>query len=211
LVLREPAYAAAGPTPDETMYKALGDQLAAQNGYSSEFGYQLYDTTGTTEDWSYYATGGLAFTFEHGKSSFHPAFSNVVDFYYGTRKLAGKGNREAFLLAAESTINAARHSVITGTAPAGAMFQVLVKKQFSTKTWNGTLVPDTLESTLVVPASGAYTWHVNPSTRPTVVAEGGTESWILTCERPDGTVSETKQVTVARGASATASLTTCTL
>ena len=209
LVLREPGYAAAGPTPDETMYKALGDQLAAQNGYSSEFGYQLYDTTGTTEDWSYYATGGLAFTFEHGKSSFHPAFSNVIDFYYGTRKLAGKGNREAFLLAAESTINAARHSVITGTAPAGAILRV--KKQFSTKTWNGTLVPDTLESTLVVPASGAYTWHVNPSTRPTVVAEGGTESWILTCERPDGTVSETKQVTVARGASATANLTTCTL
>jgi hypothetical protein len=209
LVLREPGYASAGVTPDETMYKALGDQMAAQNGYSSEFGYQLYDTTGTTEDWSYYNTGGLAFTFEHGKSSFHPAFSNVVDFYYGSGRLAGKGNREAFLIAAESTVNPARHSIITGTAPAGAVLRV--KKQTSTKTWNGTLVPDTLESTLVVPASGVYTWHVNPSTRPVVVQDGGTESWTLTCERPDGTVSETEQVTVARGATATANLTSCTL
>src|SRR6266540_5024749 len=191
------------------MYKALGDQMAAQNGYSSEFGYQLYDTTGTTEDWSYYNTGGLAFTFEHGSNSFHPAFSNVVDFYYGSRKLAGKGNREAFLIAAESTVNPARHSIITGTAPAGAVLRV--KKQTSTKTWNGTLVPDTLESTLVVPASGTYTWHVNPSTRPIVVQDGGTEPWTLTCERPDGTVSETEQVTVARGATATANLTSCTL
>jgi carboxypeptidase T len=206
LVLREPGYASAGLTPDETMYKALGDQLAAQNGYSSELGYQLYDTTGTTEDWSYYATGGLAFTFEHGKSSFHPAFSNVVDFYYGSGRLAGKGNREAFLIAAESTINPARHSVITGTAPAGDILRI--KKQFSTKTWNGTLIPDTLESTLVVPASGTYTWHVNPSTRPIVIQDGGgTESWTLTCERPDGTVTQTQQVTVARGASATANCT----
>ncbi|MGH3712776.1 MAG: M14 family metallopeptidase [Micromonosporaceae bacterium] len=207
LVLREPGQAGAGLTPDEPLYKSLGDTMAAQNGYSSEYGYELYDTTGTTEDWSYYATGGLAFTFEHGRNSFHPAFSNVVDFYYGSGKLAGKGNREAFLIALESTADAAHHSVVTGSAPAGAVLRL--KKQFDTATWNGATFPDTLETTLVVPAGGAYTWHTNPSTRPIAQQQGKTESWTLTCERPDGTVLETQQVTVARGASATVNLNAC--
>ncbi|WP_432943460.1 M14 family zinc carboxypeptidase [Kribbella sp. CA-253562] len=207
LVLREPGYAGAGPTPDEAIYKALGDQMAAQNGYRSQFSYELYDTTGTTEDWSYYATGGLGFTFEHGASSFHPAFSNVVNYYFGSGSTAGKGNRAAFLLAAESTINPARHSVVTGSGPAGAVLRL--KKSFTTRTWNGTQIPDVLDTTMVVPAGGTYTWHTNPSTRPTVVQQGGTESWTLTCERPTGQVLETRQVTVARGASVTANLTTC--
>ncbi|TDU89817.1 murein tripeptide amidase MpaA [Kribbella voronezhensis] len=207
LVLREPGYAGAGNTPDEAIYKSLGDQMAAQNGYTSQFSYELYDTTGTTEDWSYYATGGLGFTFEHGANSFHPAFSNVVNYYYGSGSTAGKGNRAAFLLAAESTINPARHSIITGTGPAGAVLRL--KKSFSTKTWNGTSLPDVLDTTMVVPAGGTYTWHTNPSTRPSVVQQGGTEAWTLTCERPTGQVLETRQVTVARGASVTANLTTC--
>ncbi|MEU4196714.1 M14 family zinc carboxypeptidase [Kribbella sp. NPDC026611] len=196
LVLREPGYASAAKTPDESIYKALGDQMAAANGYTSQWAYQLYDTTGTTEDWSYYATGGLGFTFEHSGNTFHPAFSNVVNMY--------PGNRNAYLIAAESTINAARHSIITGTAPAGAVLRL--KKTFTTKTWSGTQLPDTLESTMTVPAGGTYTWHTNPSTRPAVVQQGGTEAWTLTCEQA-GQVKETRSVTVARGASATANLT----
>jgi len=206
LVLREPGYAAAGKTPDEALYKSLGDQMAAQNGYRSQYGYELYDTTGTTEDWSYYATGGLGFTFEHG-SSFHPAFSNVPNYYFGSGSTAGKGNREAYLIAAESTINPARHSVITGTGPAGAVLRL--KKSFNTKTWNGTNIPDVLNTTMTVPAGGTYTYHANPSTRPIVAQQGGTESWTLTCERPSGQVLETRSITVARGASVTANLTTC--
>ncbi|MGW6283143.1 M14 family zinc carboxypeptidase [Kribbella sp. NPDC055071] len=205
LVLREPGYAGAPITPDETIYKALGDQMAAQNGYTSQYSYQLYDTTGVTEDWSYYATGGLGFTFEHGTSSFHPTFATVVNMYYGTGSTAGKGNRAAYLLAAESTINPARHSIITGTGPAGAVLRL--KKSFTTKTWNGTQLPDTLESTMTIPSGGTYTWHTNPSTRPNVVQQGGTESWTLTCERPAGQVQETRPITVARGASVTANLT----
>jgi carboxypeptidase T len=207
LVLREPGYAGAPKTPDETIYKAVGDQMAAQNGYRSQYSYQLYDTTGVTEDWSYYATGGLGFTFEHGANTFHPAFSNVVNYYYGSGSTAGKGNRAAYLLAAESTINPARHSVITGSGPAGAVLRL--KKSFTTKTWNGTQLPDVLETTMVVPTGGTYTWHTNPSTRPIVVQEGGTESWMLTCERPNGQVLESRAITVARGASVTADLVGC--
>ena len=57
LVLRPPGVAAEGKSPDEVVYKALGDAMAAANGYASQYGYELYDTTGTTEDWSYYAVG----------------------------------------------------------------------------------------------------------------------------------------------------------
>ena len=57
---------------------------------------------------------------------------------------------------------------------------------------------------MVVAAGGGYIWHTKPSTRPIVVQQGGTESWTMTCERPTGQVLETRQVTVARGASVTA-------
>jgi hypothetical protein len=52
LVLRPPGIQRQGAPVDEAAYKALGDSFAAQNGYTSEPSYQLYDTTGSTEDWS---------------------------------------------------------------------------------------------------------------------------------------------------------------
>ncbi|TCM45694.1 hypothetical protein [Kribbella sp. VKM Ac-2568] len=64
-------------------------------------------------------------------------------------------------------------------------------------------------TTMVVAAGGGYIWHTKPSTRPIVVQQGGTESWTMTCDRPTGQVLETRQVTVARGASVTANFTTC--
>ena len=58
-----------GNAHDEAALKRLGDRMAAQNGYKSQHGWQLYDTTGTTEDWSYNATGGYGYTFEIGGTS----------------------------------------------------------------------------------------------------------------------------------------------
>ena len=52
--------------------QALGERMAAQNGYSNQFGWELYYTTGTTEDYSYNATGGYGYTFEIGPDEFHP-------------------------------------------------------------------------------------------------------------------------------------------
>ncbi|HEV2088657.1 MAG TPA: M14 family metallopeptidase, partial [Cryptosporangiaceae bacterium] len=46
--------------------QAVGERMAAQTGYSNQFGWELYDTTGTTEDYSYNATGGYGYTFEIG-------------------------------------------------------------------------------------------------------------------------------------------------
>ena len=170
--------------------------MVAQNGYRSRQGWQLYDTTGSTESWSYNATGGFGYTFEIGPREFRPPFAQVVDEYFGAGAYAGKGNREAFLIALENAADPRRHSVITGTAPAGATLRL--SKSFDTPTSLGT-IRDRLVSTLVVPSGGKFTWHVNPSTRPSVKALGKVERYRLTCERPAGTVLQTVQVAVERG------------
>jgi hypothetical protein len=167
LVLRPPGIRSAGETVDEAAMKDLGARMSAQNGYRNIHGWQLYDTTGTTEDWSYNATGGYGYTFEIGPNEFHPPFPQVVDEYLGAGLYAGKGNREAYLLALESAVDPTHHSVISGKAPAGAVLRLT--KDFSTSTTTGAPVSDHLESTLVVPSNGRYTWHVNPSTRPEVI------------------------------------------
>ena len=167
LVLRPPGIQVQGPTPDEPIYKALGDAMAAENRYASQFGYELYDTTGTTEDWSYFATGGLGFTFEIGPEHFHPPFAETVAEYE-------TGNRAAYYLAQENTADASKHSVLAGTAPAGATLRL--RKTFETPTSQGTTVTDTLDSTTQVAPDGAFEWHVNPSTRPLVAQARGREA-----------------------------------
>jgi hypothetical protein len=167
LVLRPPGIRAAGETVDEAAMKELGAQMTAQNGYRNIHGWQLYDTTGTTEDWSYNATGGYGYTFEIGPREFHPSFPEVVDEYVGAGIYAGKGNREAYLLALEAAADAEHHSVVSGKAPTGAVLRMT--KEFETKTSQDSTIPDRLESTLVVGSGNKYTWHVNPSTRPEVM------------------------------------------
>ncbi len=154
------------------------------NGYASQYGFELYDTTGTTEDWSYYQSGGLGFTFEIGPNEFHPPYEQVVAEYEGNpstpvdrepfhRDKHG-GNREAYLLAMESTANSARHSVVTGKAPAGATLEVSRTGTSLTSPVirdDGSLGPplaltDMMRSSTTVPASGRVDWHINPSTRP---------------------------------------------
>jgi hypothetical protein len=166
LVLRPPGLRAQGDTADEEVYADLGARMAAQNGYTNQHSYQLYDTTGTTEDWSYYATGGLGYTFEIGEE-FHPPFPTVVDQYLGAGQYAGKGNREAYLLALENTADASTHSVVAGKAPAGATLRL--RKQFATPTYDGSSFTDRLDTRMTVPANGTVAWHVNPSTRPLVM------------------------------------------
>ena len=48
-----------------------------ETDYISQFGYQLYDTTGTTDDYLYDALGAFSYTPEIGKPEFHPAYSRV--------------------------------------------------------------------------------------------------------------------------------------
>ncbi|MGH2955241.1 MAG: M14 family zinc carboxypeptidase [Solirubrobacterales bacterium] len=198
LVLRPPGLASQGESVDEPLYKALGDAMAAENGYLSQHGFELYDTTGTTEDWSYYATGGLGFTFEIGCNpadpaepnmdcigNFHPPFAEMVAEWEGTAPAAeavgGQGNREAYYIAQESTADRSRHSVLSGRAPAGAVLGI--EKSFQTPTspqpdadGEPIMLDDRLRSELKVPSNGRYEWHINPSTRPLVAQETGRPS-----------------------------------
>jgi hypothetical protein len=212
LILRAPGVEAARPPLDEPAYAALGAKMAEKNAYESVPGWQLYETTGTTEDWSFWATGGLGFTFEIGPDEFHPAFQNgVVAEYLGQAPAAGAGkggNREAYFAMLEATASAELHSTITGTAPAG--FVLRARKEFQTMTSPvfkddaGAVVgpaqafTDVLDTTFK-PDGGAFTWAVNPSTRPVKYNER--EAWTVTCEQADGTVVATVPVTVDRGQS----------
>lgn len=206
LVLRAPGLAVLGDPVDEPVYKALGDAMAKENGYFSQKSFELYDTTGTTEDWSYNTTGGLGFTFELycgrpnydtgdcDDPAFHPLYTTMIKEWDGTSPQAdhvgdprpglggydGKGNREAYYIAAESTMNADRHGIIEGAAPAGATLRLT--KQFKTETYpqdqgDGTSKPitfdDKLDYVYDVGPDGRFTWHVNPSTRPVVAKDSG--------------------------------------
>jgi len=95
-----------------------------------------------------------------------------------------KGLQESFLLAGEAALNPANHSIIEGTAPAGATLKLT--KDFTTATsydadHKFTSIPEHLETTLTVPADGHYVWHVDPSTRPVALIAKRTEAWTLSC------------------------------
>jgi len=230
LVLRPPGLKADGFAPDEEALKALGARMAAATGYTNQYGWELYDTTGTTDDWSYAATGGFGYTIELGPADgvFHGAYQrNVIDQYVGTGPRAGKGVREAYLLAAEAARVPEYTSRVAGRAPAGRTLRL--KKTFETSTYDvcavvdplplntalitdedptscvGNLgvqkVPEALEFTTVVPASGTFEWWVNPSTRPFEAKAGKREEYTLTCENA-GKVESTQSLFVARGETA---------
>jgi Zinc carboxypeptidase len=194
LVLRPPGLAVKGKAIDEDRMKQLGDEMAADTGYTSQFSWQLYDTSGTTEDWNYAAAGTYGYTIELGPADwqggmFHVAYPQaVVEQWTGRKSRAGKGMRAAMLMLAEAGANPADHAVIKGSAPAGSVLRI--KRTFETSTGSGgeecaiadptdltsacqgasqpQKIPDSVESTTLVPASGQYEWHVGPSTRPFV-------------------------------------------
>jgi hypothetical protein len=177
--------------------KAIGDAMGAATGYTSQYGFELYDTAGTTEDDSYSATGGYGYTIEIGPKDgmFHMPYQQgfVDQWEHGDAAPGAGGLREALIIAGEAAANPADHAVIAGHAPAGATIRL--SKAFDTKTSPScemgvdpvvtvTEVPeplacpggrkdaqtlhDSLDSTTVVPASRAFEWHVNQSTRPFV-------------------------------------------
>lgn len=178
LVLHPPGLQAQGKPRDDKLLRKLADSMAEENGYTSQAGFELYDTSGTTEDWSYNATSGLGYTFEIGPNAFHPTFSATVAEYNGTTEVAGEGggNSAAYMKALKSTANTNRHSLIKGKAPKRSY--LTLKKKFKTPTSpvldaNGEegevmLLPERLKSVVKVAKKGKFKWHVNPSTRPIV-------------------------------------------
>jgi hypothetical protein len=199
--------------------------MARDTGYTSEYGFQLYDTSGTTEDWNYAAAGTFGYTIEMGPDSqhegnFHIDYDRaVIAQWTGAEALDGKGKglRDALLAAGEAAGDRHQFSTLKGTAPAGALLRV--HKTFTTFSDQicaaettgygcdeGTprigqhSRPDGFDYTTVVPGSGRFSWMVTPSTRPFVKKAGKSEQWTLTCEDPAShKVLETHHITVDRG------------
>ena len=63
-----------------------------------------------------------------------------------------------------------------------------------------------LDATTTVPASGAFAWHVNQSTRPFVGAAGGVEAYDADLRGRGGAVLEQRTLTIARGQDVTLNL-----
>ena len=233
LVLRPPGVSGSGLAPDEARLKAIGDAIGTAAGYTSQYGFELYDTAGTTEDDTYAATGGYGYTIEMGppNGNFHmPYETGVIADWTGENAYSGNrgGLREGLLLAAEAAAGPADHAILRGAAPAGTTLRLA--KSFQTRTspfcqkgiepvldiglpvicLTGQKPPivlqDSLRATTVVPASGTYEWHINQSTRPFVGAAGGTEAYELSCTAASGETLERRTVTIARGQDVTLNL-----
>lgn len=219
LVLRPPQQSDTPLTADEELYSRIGDALAEATGYRSIPSYQLYDTSGSTGEWSYFTTGGFGFEFELEGENFHVGYQEaVIDQYLGigTQEHADGGVREALLRQFEVAANRDYHAVLEVAAPRGA--KLTVEKAFTQYTApvqgaNGEVgepIPfrSELTSTLTAPG-GTVEWSVNPSVRS--ARDGGTitESWTVRCERARGNAWQEKEVTVARGERVTVDLSRC--
>jgi hypothetical protein len=191
-ILRQPGVFSEGVTPDETLFKAVGDEMAAENGFANVFSYTIGDHVGTTDGWSYYTTGGLGYVIETGPNYFHPPYAETIQHYDGSA-VPGGGNSEAFYVAMESAANPAHHAVLTGNSVPGTILRLT--KSFTNRTSVGPPTSERFDTTIEVPASGRFEWHVNQSSRPLVPGE----RWTLTCERPEGAVLAAQDVAIARG------------
>jgi carboxypeptidase T len=218
LVLRPPQQSTTSPTVDEPTYAAIGDLLADATGYRSIPSYELYDTSGSTGEWSYFTTGGFGFEFELGGENFHiPYQQGVIDQYFGTGSAenADGGVREGLLRQFEVAANPEYHSVITGTAPKDRV--LTLEKSFTQYTapvlqaggGTGPRLPFSTELTSSISPSGEFSWHVNPSIRPDRTGHAYAESWTLTCAKRNGKVLQEVQVMIARGESTAVELSQC--
>jgi hypothetical protein len=218
LVLRPPGVVATGFPLEEPLMRGLGDRMADHNGYLSQPGFGLYDTTGATEDWTFWTAGGLGYTFEIGDEGFHPPYAEgVVAEYLGLPPAEGAGrggNREAYYEMLEATANSRYHSLVRGRAPDG--WTLKIKKSFMTQTspvWQDDtgenigdpmLFPDALESELHS-NGGRFAWHMNPSTRPVVAGRYGRDptgppQGAITLANPPGQPAENAEADYLEGA-----------
>ena len=85
LVLRPPGVADTGFPLEEPLLRDLGAAMTSHNNYANDPSFELYDTTGGTEDWTFWTAGGLGYTFEIGPDEFHPPYqTGVVAEYLGS-------------------------------------------------------------------------------------------------------------------------------
>ncbi|MPZ95116.1 MAG: hypothetical protein GEU96_09430 [Propionibacteriales bacterium] len=223
VVLYPPLQLEAGPTQDVARFEDLATRMAAHYGpsYIPRDSAHDYETTGEAIDWAYFATRGLAFTAETcPDEGVERTFeTQVVDTY--------AGHRAAMLEAFENTADPDQHATIRGKAPKNAVLRVSRSFDMYTHPYaqpDGSTRPSSFPTTLtsdleVSNKNGKFRWAVNPSERPIPPYQHDgvhgnqtgfyTEPWILTCERPDGTVVQEQPVNIDLGETTTVDLTEC--
>jgi murein tripeptide amidase MpaA len=187
LVLRPPGVAAAGVPVDEPGLREVGSRMAQANGYANIPSYGLYDTSGTTEDYTYWTLGGFGYTFEIGLLGFHPDDfqAGVVAEYLGQEPAAGAGrggNRLAYLRMLQATHDRRWHAQLQGDAPRGSRLTLSKENVVTTSpviqpdgtTTDPIEIPDPMAIELTT-SGGRWTWNVNPSTSPDVAGRYGRE------------------------------------
>lgn len=223
VVLYPPLQLSVGPTQDVDRLHSLATRMAEHYGptYIARDSAHDYETTGEAIDWAYFATRGLAFTAETcpDRGVARTFQSQVLDTYPQHRLAM----REGLL----STVDAAQHSTITGKAPKDAVLRISRSFEMYTQPFaqaDGSVRPGSFTTThtseMELPhPNGKFSWAVNPSFLPippyqaTGIEPDQTgfvdEPWVLTCERPDGTVLQTVPVSVDLGESVEVDLTQC--
>ncbi|TDD68643.1 hypothetical protein E1262_15460 [Jiangella aurantiaca] len=223
VVLYPPLQLEAGPAQDVDRLHALASEVASiyGPGYDALPSAEDYETTGEAIDWAYYATRGLALTTETCPDA-------GVERTYQTQVLdVYDEHREAMLTMLETAADPAQYAVIAGKGPKGAVLRITKAFDMYTSPYlqpDGSTRPSSFTSTLtsdldVDSRNGKFEWAVNPSYRPIpAYQEDGIhgfqtgfyeEPWILTCERPDGTVLQTVPVNVDLGERVTVDLEEC--
>jgi carboxypeptidase T len=214
-LLRTPSSSNEPVPADVVVYDALAQLLGADLQFPAGPWTEIYyEASGTAEQTAYYSAGTLAFTPEltpgfDGAERFHPPYEYVVDQYLGTDFYDGSSIRAAYLHAFEAAVDPERHAVVTGAAPPGIRLTIAKRFSLDTSAIDGTgpvsSFPMRLQSTMTVPASGHFRWHVNPSERPSQYASAHLdEAWTITCG-PARAV----EVTVERGGTAEVDMSRC--
>ena len=211
-----------GAAPDAGLYAALGAAMAKFNGYTA----RKYNTSeGTTPDAFYGAVASISFLFEHGASSFHPPYAEFIPQTYAKNRDAfilaaeelgmapdrrsARTGLPAALLGSDGS-RRLHHAIVRGrvvdAAGNGVAAELVTRKRFESPLWlfgNG-VAPggrktheEIFEARTRTLPDGTFEWHMNPSTRPHVQREGGTESYELTV-LADG-AGTARRITVGRG------------
>jgi hypothetical protein len=190
LVLRPWGHTTDDPI-DVALLKKLGDEMGLILGFTSQIGLGLYVTTGTTSDWHYASTAGLSYTVEHGGTDFHDP--------YTTPRAPGvfwPKVMDAFMVLVRAAAEPRNHCVIKGRVVdakgkslPGA--KLVLHKEFDSPYWpvgvdgigpalsTRKSTHEVLDISMKADGDGRFEWHVNPSTRPLIAAEGKKETYAL--------------------------------
>jgi hypothetical protein len=210
---------------DQALVEGLGRAMAAHNGYRPQKSIDLYIHTGVCVDYGYGTFGTISYTFEHA-TSFHPAYAATIPQMYADNRAAFLLLAEEACLSPEQRRadrdlpavltdlgydrDGLNHAVIHGRLTAadgtGVAGTIRLRKDFANPLWfrgdgnnptGAAGVAEFVDTVMETESDGSFVYHVNPSTRPHVEAEGDREPYTLTATA--GSAVTTLDVVIDRG------------